>query len=125
VHFRKKTRDGAKVLKIHRLQTTVLREDIERSFTNQMVELFLIVAVWRRGWGPLALTPTAFTVLVGFALQGASPDTRLAVLIPLVLLELSALVLMLRHPPKNQTADRGTEATELERATTDSHTELL
>jgi hypothetical protein len=77
-----------------------------------MLEIMLIVAVWKRGWGPRALLPTFFTGAVAFFIGASSPRPDPGVLVVLVLVDLAALVAMLCNPPKASQEPNGT-STEL------------
>ena len=45
-----------------------------------MLELFLIVAVWKRGWGPLALLPTFLTGIAAFSVGATASKANFRVL---------------------------------------------
>ncbi len=69
-----------------------------------MLELMLIVAVWKRGWGPRALLPTFLTGAVAFLIGASSTHPDPGVLIILVLVDLAALIVMLCNPRKAASA---------------------
>lgn len=63
-----------------------------------MLELFLIVAVWKRGWGPLALLPTFLTGIAAFSVGATASQANFGVLVLLMVADIGSLVLMLCNP---------------------------
>lgn len=88
-----------------------------------MLEILLIIAVWKRGWGPRALLPTLFTGAVAFLIGASSPRPDPGVLVVLVLVDLAALIAMVCNP--RQAVSPPVRAEGVESAADNAHPEVL